>query len=321
MEAHVNPGAGERSGRWQAEIRLAGPSGEPIDLWRTLTSHGLTELPPMAIDPDRRTMQAALPVGNGRPRMVEISAGRPGTLRLAVKGRRPNKAVRAQLRSTVRHMLRLDDDLGAFYAMLEGDPDLAWVTSGAGRLVRSPTVFEDVIKTICTTNCAWSATERMIGALCAQLGERAVGAPVDGAFGRTFPTPEAMAAADDAFYRDVAKAGYRGAYLRGVARGVAAGEIDLEALGTASPEELSDDDVAERLLALPGVGPYAAAHIMLVLGRTSRLILDSWTRPKYARLVGKEKVSDKAIERRFRRYGRYRGLAFWMFLTRDWVEG
>jgi N-glycosylase/DNA lyase len=59
---------------------------------------------------------------------------------------------------------------------------------------------------------------------------------------------------------------------------------------------------------------------MMTLGRDSRLILDSWTRPKYARLVGRtEPVADRTIERRFRRYGEHSGLAFWLFLTRDWV--
>jgi hypothetical protein len=43
---------------------------------------------------------------------------------------------------------------------------------------------------------------------------------------------------------------------------------------------------------------------MMLLGRYSRLILDSWTRPKYARVNGR-KASDGTIERRFRRYGRY----------------
>ncbi len=79
----------------------------------------------------------------------------------------------------------------------------------------------------------------------------------------------------------------------------------------------------ERLLALPGVGPYAAAHVMMLLGRHSRLILDSWTRPKYARLVGKppgKLVADKTIGRRFRAYGADAGLAFWLFLTRDWLD-
>jgi 3-methyladenine DNA glycosylase/8-oxoguanine DNA glycosylase len=76
--------------------------------------------------------------------------------------------------------------------------------------------------------------------------------------------------------------------------------------------------VSARLLALPGVGPYAAAHAMMLLGRHSHLILDSWTRPKYARLTGR-KATDRTIERRFRRYGPYAGLAFWLFLTRDWA--
>jgi N-glycosylase/DNA lyase len=198
------------------------------------------------------------------------------------------------------------------------DPGLAWAARGAGRLVRSPTVFEEVVKTICTTNCAWSATERMVGALVEHLGEPAAGAPA-GPYGRAFPTAAAMAGANEGFYREVVRAGYRGAYLRSLSADVASGALDLEALGRASAEELSDDDLAELLLALPGVGPYAAAHIMMLLGRYSRLVLDSWTRPKYASLNGGRPAKDSTIERRFRRYGPYAGLAFWLLLTHDWV--
>src|SRR6202011_4965396 len=93
------------------------------------------------------------------------------------------------------------------------DARLAWVAAGAGRMLRSPTVFEDLVKTICTTNCAWSATERMVGALVRELGMRVRGRPEL----RAFPVAEAMAEADDGFYRDVARAGYRGAYLRKLA--------------------------------------------------------------------------------------------------------
>ena len=178
-------------------------------------------------------------------------------------------------------------------------------------MLRSPTVFEDVVKTVCTTNCAWSGTVRMVTALVEHLGE-----PSAGNKGRAFPTPEAMAEADDGFYRDVVRAGYRGAYLRALAQAVAAGTVDVEPLVDPA---LPDDEAFARLLALPGVGPYAAAHVMMLVGRHSRLILDSWTRPKYARLTGR-KASDAQIERRFRRYGRYAGLAFWLFLTRDWVD-
>jgi N-glycosylase/DNA lyase len=180
-------------------------------------------------------------------------------------------------------------------------------------MLRSPTVFEDLVKTICTTNCTWSATQRMVGALVGVLGTPAVGAPER----RTFPDPATMAAAGDDFYTGVAKAGYRGAYLQAIAADVAAGRLDLEAL--ADPA-LADEEVAERLLALPGVGPYACAHMLMLLGRYRRLILDSWTRPTYRRLAGRPRVTDKGIEKAFRRYREYAGLAFWLMLTRGWVS-
>jgi N-glycosylase/DNA lyase len=161
----------------------------------------------------------------------------------------------------------------------------------------------------------------MVTALVEHLGERAPTAPSSGALGRAFPTPQAMAGAPESFYRDAVRAGYRGAYLIALSRSVVEGEVDLEALGRAMPDELSDDALAELLLALPGVGPYAAAHIMMTIGRHSRLILDSWTRPTYAKLLGKKTVKDASIERRFRRYGPFAGLAFWLFVTRDWVKG
>ncbi|MGH2677775.1 MAG: DNA-3-methyladenine glycosylase family protein, partial [Actinomycetota bacterium] len=218
------------------------------------------------------------------------------------------------------HVLHMDEDLSEFYDLARSDPDLAWVARGAGRMIRSPTVYEEVVRIVCTTNCSWALTTKMITALVEYLGDPAPGAAGDGWRGRTFPTAEVMAVAPLRFYRDVVRAGYRGPYLRTVARSVAGGSVDLEALARAGPGELDDDEVEARLLALPGVGPYAAAHVMLLLGRYSRLILDSWTRPTFARLSGRKRpASDPVILRRFRPYGRYAGLAFWCFVTRDWV--
>jgi N-glycosylase/DNA lyase len=292
-----------------AELELKGAGGEPVDLWRTLASHGVADLPPQVLDEDARTLETTLPLARGRARSIRIRAGRRGFALVEAEGR-VGAADAALLAETARHILRLDEDLSGFYEVAREDPDLSWAAAGAGRMLRSPTVFEDVVKTICTTNCAWSATVRMASALVSELGVEAPGGR------RTFPDPSAMAEAGDDFYRDVVRAGYRGPYLRSLAADVAAGKLDLEAL---NDPELPDDEVAARLLALPGCGPYAAAHMMMLLGRYSRLILDSWTRPKYARVNGR-KAGDRTIERRFRRYRRYAGLAFWLYLTRDWVE-
>ncbi len=303
---------------WVARVELVGPSGEPVDLLRTITSHGLVELPPLRVERTRRALELTLAVAGRRARSVRLEQAGPGTARVGVLGPTPDADESQAILRGTRHVLRLDEDLSPFYVLAAADPDLAWATTGAGRLVRSATVFEDVVKTICTTNCAWSATVRMVGALVASLGEPAIGTAQQGALGRAFPTAEAMASADDAFYAKVVRAGYRGRYLRQLASSVAEGSVDVDALGD---RQLPDDEVERRLLALPGVGPYAAAHVMMMLGRYSRLVLDSWTRPKYAQLTGGRPVKDSVIRRRFRRYGPWAGLAFWLTVTSDWLDG
>jgi N-glycosylase/DNA lyase len=289
-----------------ADLPLRGAGGEPVDFARTIVSHGVAELPPNRVDLAGRVLETTLPIERGA-RTVRVTA-RGMKLRIeTVAG-----SIQPQLTQTVAHMFRLDEDLSGFYELV-GDDELAWCALGAGRMLRAPTVFEDVVKTICTTNTSWSGTRKMTAALVEHLGVEAPGGA------HTFPTAAAMAEAGESFYREVVRAGYRGPYLKELASDVAEGVIDLEEL---NDPHMPDDEVAARLLALPGVGPYAAAHVMLTsLGRYSRLVLDSWTRPTYRKLAGaRGALKDTTIERRFKRYGEWAGLAFWLYLTRSWVE-
>jgi 3-methyladenine DNA glycosylase/8-oxoguanine DNA glycosylase len=301
------------------EIRLRGPGGEPVDLWRTLNSHGFADLPPVFLDTTSRTLDLTIRVRRGAPRRIRIGAGRRGSARVELVGGAPTTSVLDQVRRAATHVLRLDHDLSDFYAAAANDPDLAWVVTGAGRMLRSPTVWEDVVKTVCTTNCSWSLTTTMVRALVTHLGTPAAG-HANEPLANAFPDAATMAAQPERFYREVVRSGYRALNFVRLANLVASGDVDLESLGTESRVDLPDDEVERRLLALPGVGPYAAAHIMMTLGRNSRPIFDSWTRPTYARLVGKRRVpTDAQIARRFGRFGPEAGLAFWLFVTRDWV--
>jgi 3-methyladenine DNA glycosylase/8-oxoguanine DNA glycosylase len=219
-----------------------------------------------------------------------------------------------QLTETHGETCRKDEARGgARQSVRCSEEQLPWQGNGAHVHVEGHYVVQRSVKTICTTNTAWSGTRKMTAALVDNLGSEAPGGR------RTFPTPAAMAAADEQFYKNVIRAGYRGPYLKALAADVAEGTLDLEEL---NDPELPDDEVAARLLELPGVGPYAAAHVMLTsLGRYSRLVLDSWTRPTYGKLSGaRGTLKDATIERRFKRYGEWAGLAFWLYLTRSWVE-
>jgi 3-methyladenine DNA glycosylase/8-oxoguanine DNA glycosylase len=120
-----------------AEIPLVGAGGEPVDFARTIVSHGVAELPPNRVDLAGRVFETTLPVRRGA-RTVRLTEHK-ATLRIEGSDD-PN------LTRTVAHMFRLDEDLSGFYELVRDD-ELAWCALGAGRMLRAPTVFEDVVKT------------------------------------------------------------------------------------------------------------------------------------------------------------------------------
>ncbi len=136
----------------------------------------MAELPPNRVDLAGRTLETTLPVTGGA-RTVRISES-SGSLELDVVSGRLSARAGADLAKTVAHMFRLDEDLSGFYAICAADGELGWCVDGAGRMLRAPTVFEDVVKTICTTNTSWSGTTKMTTALVENLGIEAPAAGV-----------------------------------------------------------------------------------------------------------------------------------------------
>jgi N-glycosylase/DNA lyase len=285
------------------QVTLRPPPG--FDLIATARSHGWYDLPPFSFDGDSQTLHRVITVG-GRAHDLAIRAVR-GALRVKVTPDAPAGEVKSQ----VRVMLRLDEDLSSFYALADDDPKIAWARRrGAGRLLRAPTVYEDVIKMLLTTNCSWSLTRVMVGRLVDKLGDAAPSG------GRAFPTPEAMAARDERFYRDEVRTGYRAPHLVRIARDQASGKLALESWR----DERDAEALHDRLLELPGIGPYAADNLLRLLGGYGYLGLDSWCRSKLKRLYPRTRDPDRLAERMYRRYGVWRGLAMWLDLTRDWHE-
>src|SRR4029077_3023854 len=118
---------------------------------RTVLSHGWCELLPFEIDRAKWQLTRVLGLDRAKPVTIEVSA-RKGGMKIEVS-RRVGRRAAQTITSDVRHMFRLDDDLRDFYDLMLTDPEFAWIAEqGAGRLLRSPTVFEDLVKMICTTN-------------------------------------------------------------------------------------------------------------------------------------------------------------------------
>jgi len=278
---------------------------------RTVLSHGWCVLLPFEFERANWVLTRVLDLDRSKPVTVRISPRKSG-MAIEVSRRIGERPAQTILRD-VRHMFRLDDDLQSFYDQVSTDPEFSWIAQqGAGRLLRSPTVYEDLVKMICTTNCSWALTEKMVTSLVRELGQAAD----DGR--RSFPTAEVMAVKSAEFYRDTIRAGYRAPYLKELAQRVASGELDVESwLSSDAPVV----DLTKQIKSVKGAGDYAAENLLKLIGRYEGLALDSWTRAQFAKLRNNGRAAkDQKILRFYSRFNSWRGLALWCDMTREWLD-
>lgn len=276
----------------------------PFSFAAVADSHGWRQLAPFR--GDREALCYVIRLSSGRVAELRLTGAAGGAHVATEAALAP--AEEAEVAATVTWMLGLDQDLSAFYAAAHGEPKLAAAIAGAkGRLLRSPTLFEDAVKTILTTNTIWGSTKRMVANMVNLFGDPL---PADPAR-RAFPTPAGIAASDEATLRQEARLGYRAPAVLALARDVAAGALDLEALRTA---DLPTPELRKRLLAIKGVGPYASANLLMLLGRYDAIPVDSWALSVVAKeWHGGAAVGPAEVEAAFARWGQWKGLAFWFW--------
>ena len=272
---------------------------------RTVQSHGWYALPPFAYDDATGVLAGTTALERTAVRWELMEAG--PLLRLRIAHKLPQQQ-RAKLKAVVRSCLRLDEDFSEFHAAMRRLPSHRWISrSRSGRLLRAPTVWEDALKLLLTTNCSWALTEAMVGRVIRTFG-------TDGAF----PSPEAIARSREQVLRTRCGLGYRAPYVLELARRVANGSLEIESWRTAAA---GTEELYATIRAIKGFGPYAAGNLLKLLGRYDYLGLDSWVRARYEMLYsGGRPVADRTIERRDRGFGRWRGLVFWLEMTRHWHE-
>jgi 3-methyladenine DNA glycosylase/8-oxoguanine DNA glycosylase len=291
------------------EIKV--PTPKTFNYKRTVLSHGWRGLKPFSFDEDAWELTRVIDLGAKLPITVTVTEDE-GTLRIRTPAKL-SSADAARVKRDITHIFRLDDDLDAFYTVTGLHPEFSWIgKQGAGRMLRSPTVFEDLVKTICTTNCSWALTKKMVSGLVDNLGRETK----DGR--RSFPSAEAMALMPLRFYADEVRAGYRAPYLKELADRVASGELPVESWCTT---DATTTDLFKEIKRVKGAGTYAAENLLKLLGRYDGLALDSWTRARFYELRNKgRKAKDKKIEAYYAPFKEWRGLALWCDVTRDWLE-
>ena len=289
----------------------------PGDYWlpRDVCSYGYFLLAPNRWDVRTRTMTRPLNLSGGVA-TARLGQEKRGSGVVAEFDRSLARGERTHAERMLSRMLRLDDSgVREFHRV-----DPRWASRrqasaptpehahsrGRGRLFRSPTFFEDLIKTVTSCNVAWPSTVMMNRRLCE-------------VFSPAFPTAEELASARPATLRARCRVGYRDRRIVELARLVASGDVDVDWL---EDPRTGDDAVYDRLLALPGLGPYSAANVMQLLGRYSRLALDTES-IRHGRTVLGIEGTDKAVLKRltahYEPFGVHRFRSYW-FEIWEWYE-
>jgi 3-methyladenine DNA glycosylase/8-oxoguanine DNA glycosylase len=313
-------------------MRLTLSARPPFSLAAVLGSHGWVRLAPFGEDDRTGGLTYVGQLDSGR--VVEMLTQEvAGGVSVEVNGPL-SEAEQVEVVRQVEWMLGLEQDFSAFYALAREEPKLAHVEERAqGRLLRSPTLFEDTVKTILTTNTSWAGTIRMVKALVSQFGTPLPADPTRHAF----PTPDQLAATDEETLRSAAGLGYRAPYVLELARSVASGALrlrpsilrpgseqaslrtssgqalDLEGFKTA---DIPTSQLHKQLLAIKGVGEYAAANLLMLLGRYDFVPVDSWALKMVSHeWYGGEPIGRAEVEAAFEQWGEWKGLAYCFW---DW---
>jgi 3-methyladenine DNA glycosylase/8-oxoguanine DNA glycosylase len=262
---------------------------------RDVCSYGYFLLAPNRWDPGARTMHRPLDLSDGVANFtIGQPNGKPGSSVVATADRALSSAERRQSREQLVRMLRIDDDDVADFHRV----DPRWKKSGRGRLFRSPTFFEDLIKTVTSCNVTWPSTVSMNRRLCEVVNV-------------AFPTAAQLRRRRPQTLRARCGVGYRDARIVELSKMTCSGEIDIAWIEN---PDTPDDDLMVALLALPGIGPYAAANLMQLLGRYAHLPIDTETH-RHAKTVlgfqGNERQIARKVQSHYEPFGRHRFRSYW----------
>ena len=236
----------------------------PPHLRAVLHSHGWLYLAPAEEDGKGFRYSLALPEAGACS--IAVSPARGG---LSCEADRTLSAGdRAVLRLVIRRMLSLDFPMEEFQAACKARKAtrlLRLSRQGWGRMFRSPTCWEDAVKTLCTTNASWGYTQQMCRRLCDELGEAAPSGR------RAFPTPMKIIEAGEPFLKKTVGMGYRSKSLVLLASRAASGEVPW-LLHPFAP--VGEGDAEREIASWHGFGRYATRHLLVLLGFHGHLPVD-----------------------------------------------
>jgi len=281
----------------------------------TLYSHGWSDLRPFQLIEKPLGLTYVVKTSSKNINLIKISEVEGQKLEIILDGYL-NDQDKNKILKVVKRIFRLDEDYTEFYQIAGKSREFSWVLKyGAGRLLRCGSLWEDMVKMLCTTNCTWRLTQIMTENLVTKLGAGKKVGEFDENI-KSFPEPKDIVTKTEDYLRNEIKMGYRAPYLLEFAGNVASGKIDLDQF---EDHFLSSAELYNKIRKIKGFGDYAVSNLLKLLGRYDNLGADSWSSQKFSQKYHNGKpVDSKKIQSHYKKYGKWAGLFFWMEVSEDW---
>ncbi|KAL5570626.1 hypothetical protein UlMin_027201 [Ulmus minor] len=326
-----------------------------FNLEKAVCNHGFFMMPPNRWNSSDKTLQRPLRLSDGQASLT-VSISHPPNLRylLIHLQNHPSSPLSSQDHNTileqVRRMLRITErderDVREFHKVCPQAKE-----KGFGRVFRSPSLFEDAVKSILLCNCTWTRTLQMAQALCdLQLEltkdnktsdrKRKRGKnrkPSKGGKCKkddseltcskigNFPTSKELASIDEIFLENNCPIlGYRAKYILKLAKHVENGKVRLDEIEKlAAAEKASIEQVYRKLMNIDGFGSFVSANVLMCIRHYQRIPADTETIRHLQQVHGRKECNKKNIQQEaqeiYEKYAPFQCLAYWMELL-DYYE-
>ena len=212
--------------------------------------------------------------------VVEEGSIESSNLEITVVGETVTRSDLKKACKIASHILATDLDLRFFQKTIESDPLLTDLSKKLLGLhpPRMPSVFEGLVFAISGQQISSSVARRIRTALVKKFGPAM---EYEGHLYHAFPSPQRLFDVGADALRDIKLSQRKTEYVLNIASEAIKGQLDLNVL-----EGCSNEEIIERLDALPGVGRWTAEWVLLrALGRSDifpagdlalRRILSKW---------------------------------------------
>ncbi|XP_022772502.1 uncharacterized protein LOC111315199 [Durio zibethinus] len=304
-------------------LQLAlGDCSSSFNMEKAVCNHGLFMMSPNVWIPSTKSLYRPLRLADSSHSLSVTVSHPPNHPFLVIKVHGVHSlpsADEAAILEQVARMLRIsskdEKDVREFQTLHASAKE-----KGFGRIFRSPSFFEDAVKSILLCNCGWKRTLAMAQALCelqaqmanAQLQPMGVKSnsnrkiftkrlkhssnsessrsKFDQSRGN-FPTSTELAYLDEKYLNKRCNLGYRAQSILQLARKIENGEIEE------SCDITSHDKLYQKLMKVEGFGPFVCSNIMMCVGSYKRIPSDSETIRHLKEVHGKGKCSKRTIQK------------------------